>query len=40
MFKGELVPLKKGSMAIVGAPGEELAPVLQQIRFAVGWRQA
>jgi len=40
MFRGELVPLKKGSMAIVGAPGEELAPVLQQIRFAVGWLQA
>ncbi len=40
MLSGELVPLKKGSMAIVGAPGEKLAPVLEQIQFAVGWRQA
>ncbi len=40
MLSGELVPLKKGSMAIVGAPGEDLAPVLEQIQFAVGWRQA
>jgi len=37
-LRGMLVPIRGGSMAVVGRPGENLQPVVERVREAVRWR--
>jgi hypothetical protein len=39
-MKGVVVPFDGGAMAIVGAPEESLAPVVERVRTAFRWHQA
>ena len=36
-FKGMLVPVGQGNLAIIGAPGEDLGPVAQQLERTLIW---
>lgn len=39
-MKGVVVPFDRGVMAIVGAPQESLAPVVERVKTAFSWRRA
>jgi hypothetical protein len=39
-MKGVVVPFDEGAMAIVGAPEESLAPVVERVKTAFRWRHA